>query len=232
MIPSFAVMLETSANSRFLMLCGWLNHSFVDRSCTPYLYLFSVRSNALSIVWAIRNADVKTLQLFAAAGKAHFQFEAILVLEVLLEVLAGAIERNESRHFGRQALLDISRFQHCATHGDGAVFGRNGEPYRRQRTRSAIGANTAVDADAHIAPWRSLDFPVYGIVLAVNSAGTAQQNRRGRPSSSNDITSCARARPELKAMARQRLEIAPMMLPLSIQLGEVFLRNSASAFSG
>jgi hypothetical protein len=127
---------------------------------------------------------MKTLELFAAAGKAHFQFEAIVALEILaLEILAGAIERNESRHFDGQALLDISRFEHCATHSDGAVFRRNGEPDRRQRTGSAIGANAAVDADAHLAPRRSLDFPVYEIVLAVNSAGAAaQQSRRGEPS--------------------------------------------------
>jgi hypothetical protein len=140
-------------------------------------YLFSVRSNSLSTVWRIRNVDMKTLDLFAAGGKAHFQFEAIVVLEVL----AGAIERNESRHFDGQALLDISRFQHRATHRDGAVFGRNGEPYRRQRTSSAIGTNAAVDADAHLAPRRSLDFPVYRIVLAVTSANPAQQSRRGEP---------------------------------------------------
>ena len=138
------------------------------------VYLFSVRSNSLSTVWRIRNVDMKTLELFAAGGKAHFQFEAIVALEILaLEILAGAIERDKSRRFDRQALFEIGRFEHRATHGDGAVFGRNGEPYRRQRTGSAIRANAAVDADAHLAPRRSFDFPVYGIVLAINSAGAA-----------------------------------------------------------
>ena len=95
---------------------------------------------------------MKTLQLFAAGGKAHFQFEAIVALEILLDVLASAIERDERRRFDRQALFEISRFEHRATHGDGAVFGRNGEPYRRQRTGSAIRANAAVDGRAPRAP--------------------------------------------------------------------------------
>jgi hypothetical protein len=143
------------------------------------LTFFGVRSNSLTIIWRIRNVDMKTLELFAAGGKAHFQFEAI----VALEILAGAIERDKSRRFDRQALFEISRFQHRATHGDGAVFGCNDEPYRWQRTGSAIGANAGVDADTHLAPRRSLDFPIYGIVLAVNDAGAAQQSRRGEPSS-------------------------------------------------
>jgi hypothetical protein len=48
---------------------------------------------------------MKMLQLFAAGGKAHFQFEAIVALEILaLEILASAIEGDESRHVDRQAL--------------------------------------------------------------------------------------------------------------------------------
>jgi hypothetical protein len=97
--------------------------------------------------------------------------------------LASAIEGDESRHVDRQALLDIGRFERRAAHGDGAMFRRDGEPDRRQRPGSVIGTNTAVDADAHLAPRRSLDFPIYGIVLAVSSAGPAQQSRRGKPSS-------------------------------------------------
>jgi hypothetical protein len=51
---------------------------------------------------------MKTLELFAAGGKAHFQFEAIVALEILaLEILAGAIERDKSRRFDRQALLRL-----------------------------------------------------------------------------------------------------------------------------
>lgn len=122
---------------------------------------------------------MKTLQLFAARGKAHFQFKAI----VALEILAGAIKGDESRHVDRQALFDIGCFEHRAAHGDGAMFRRNGEPDRRQRPGSAIGTNTTVDADAHLARPRGLDFPIYGIVLAVSSAGAAQQSRHGEPSS-------------------------------------------------
>ena len=124
---------------------------------------------------------MKMLQLFASSGKAHFQFKAI----VALEILASAIEGDESWHIDRQALLDIGRFEHRAAHGDGAMFRRDGEPDRRQRAGSAIGTNTAVDADAHLAPRRSLDFSFYGIVLAVSRAGAAQQRRRGEPSSSS-----------------------------------------------
>jgi hypothetical protein len=69
------------------------------------------------------------LQLFAASGKAHFQFKSI----VALEILASAIEGDESRHVDRQALLDIGRFERRAAHGDGAMFRRDGEPDRRQR---------------------------------------------------------------------------------------------------
>jgi hypothetical protein len=168
---------ESAVNSRLLVLCRLLGHALICRWFAHALTFFSIGSNALSVISAIRNADMKTLQLFAAGGKAHFQFEPI----VALEILASAIERDESRYFDRQALLDISRFEHRATHGDGAVFGSNGEPYRRQRTRGAIGANATVDADAHLAPGRSLDFPIYGIVLAVNRACAAQQSRRGEP---------------------------------------------------
>ena len=121
---------------------------------------------------------MKMLPLFAASGKAHFQFKAI----VALEILAGAIEGDESRHVDRQALLDIGRFEHRAAHGDSAMSRRNGEPDRRQRPGRAIGTNTAVDADAHLAPWRSLDFPFYGIVLAVNGTAAGQQSHGGKPS--------------------------------------------------
>ena len=149
-------MLETSVDSRFLVLCRLLSHSIYLSVVYARVYLFGVRSNSLSTVWRIRNVDMKTLELFAAGGKAHFQFKAI----VALEILAGAIERDKSRRFDRQALFEIGRFEHRATHGDGAVFGRDGEPYRRQRTGSAIGVNAGVDADAHLAPSRRLDFAI------------------------------------------------------------------------
>jgi hypothetical protein len=164
-------MLESLASSRFLTRAQSL------ASLCSRLNIFGARLDSLSIIWAIRKADMKTLHLFAAAGEAHFQFEAIIALEVL----TGAIERDESRHFDRQALFDVSCFEHRTTHRDGAVFGRNGEPYRRQRTGGAIGTNAAIDADAHLAPRPSLDFAIYGVALAVAIANAAQQSRRGEP---------------------------------------------------
>jgi hypothetical protein len=56
----------------------------------------------LSLVGALRNRDVKSLDLLAASGEAHFEFEAI----VIVEILAGAIERNEA---------DSSAGKHCLT---------------------------------------------------------------------------------------------------------------------
>lgn len=65
---------------------------------------------------------MKPLNLFAAGGEAYFQFKPIVVGRIRFR----SIKREQRGKFGRQALLDISRFECRATHGHGAMFGRNG----------------------------------------------------------------------------------------------------------
>ena len=49
------------------------------------------------------------------------------------------IQGDKGGKLSGQALLDIGRFECRATHGDGAVFGRNGKADRGQRAGRAIG---------------------------------------------------------------------------------------------
>lgn len=112
--------------------------------------------NPLSIVCIGRNGDMEMLDLLAASGEAHFQFEMIVGGRIRFR----PIERDQGGKFSRQALFDVGRFERRAAHGDVAVFGRNGEPDRRQRTGGAIGSHAGVDADAHIAPERRLYFAI------------------------------------------------------------------------
>ena len=93
--------------------------------------------NPFAFARAMRNEDVKPLDLFAAGGEAHLQFKSIIVCEIRF----GSIERDQGGKFGRQTLFDIGRFECRATHGDGAVFGRNGKADRGQRAGRAIGAH-------------------------------------------------------------------------------------------
>jgi hypothetical protein len=87
------------------------------------------RINSLSFVRAIRNGDVKPLDLFAVGGEIYLQFKPIVVGGIRFR----PIERDQGGKFGRQALLDIGRFECRATHSDGAMFGRNGEADCGQR---------------------------------------------------------------------------------------------------
>jgi hypothetical protein len=112
--------------------------------------------NPLSFVGAVRNGDAKPLDLFTAGGEAHLQFKPIVVGGIRFR----PIERDQGWKLSRQALLDIGRFECRATHGDSAMFGRNGEADRGQRAGRAIGAHAGIDTDAHLAPGRCFDFAI------------------------------------------------------------------------
>ena len=127
--------------------------------------------NSLPAICASRNGDMETLDLLAAGGGAHFEFEMI----VSGRIRFGPIERDQSGKFSCQALLDVSGFERCAAYGDAAVFGRNGEPDRWQRTGGAIGSHAGVDADAHVAPERRLDVAIDRIALRVTIARAGAQ---------------------------------------------------------
>ena len=66
--------------------------------------------NPLSFARAMRNDDVKTLDLFAV-GEAHLQFKPIVVGGI-----RWPIKRDHGEKFCRQALFDIGRFECRATH--------------------------------------------------------------------------------------------------------------------
>jgi hypothetical protein len=71
-------------------------------------------ADQLALIGATRNRDVKSLDLLAPGGKAHFEFEAITLLKSI-----GTIERDASSKFGGQTLFDIGCFERRAVHGDG-----------------------------------------------------------------------------------------------------------------
>ena len=70
---------------------------------------------------AIRNVDMKALDLFSVAAEAHFQFEAIIPGGISFR----SIECDESGNFGGQALLDVGRSERHAAHRNAAMFGRD-----------------------------------------------------------------------------------------------------------
>jgi hypothetical protein len=59
--------------------------------------------NVLILINATRNRNVNPLDLPAAGGKAHFKFEAIVIVGILI----GTIERDESRKFGAKHCLTL-----------------------------------------------------------------------------------------------------------------------------
>ena len=59
--------------------------------------------NPFAFARAMRNEDVKPLDLFAAGGEAHLQFKSIIVCEIRF----GSIERDQGGKFGRQTLFDV-----------------------------------------------------------------------------------------------------------------------------
>ena len=132
-----------------------------------------VALNPLSVACASRNSHMEALDLFAAGGEAHFQFEAIVVSGIRL----GSIERDEGGKFSSQTLFDIGRFKSGAAHGDGAVLGRNGQPDCRQRTGGAIRPHTGIDADTHFASRCRLDFAIERRGLAVDGARAGTQHK-------------------------------------------------------
>ena len=78
---------------------------------------------------------MKALDLLAAGGEADFQFKPIVVRGTRFR----PIEREQDGKLSRQALLDIGRFECRATHGNGAMFGGNGQADRGQRIGGAVG---------------------------------------------------------------------------------------------
>ncbi len=84
------------------------------------------------------------LALLAASGDADFQFELVDAGEAFRR----AIDGDEDRHFGSQALLEICGLEHAALDADGSVRRRRNQPDRRQRAGSAIRLNIGVDGDA------------------------------------------------------------------------------------
>ena len=79
---------------------------------------------------------MKPLNLFAAGRETHLQLKTIVVGGLCL----WPIERDQGGKLSRQTLLDIGRFECRAPHDNRAVFGRNGEADRGQRTGRAIRA--------------------------------------------------------------------------------------------
>ena len=130
-------------------------------------------SNPLSLVRAGGNDDVKPLDLFAAGGEAHFQLKPIVVCGIRFR----PIERDQGGKFSGQALLDIGCFECRATHGDGAVFGRNGKADRGQRAGRAIGAHagipTRTSRQGVALTSRSSDVVCAPATLAVHSTAAA-----------------------------------------------------------
>jgi hypothetical protein len=104
------------------------------------------------------------LNLLAAFGKTDLQIERVGAAEIL----RGAIERNQGRHFGRQALLEISGFERDALDGDRAMGRRTGEPDRRQGAGGAVRTNAGENADAHVAARRRFQFAFARIYLREN----------------------------------------------------------------
>ena len=120
---------------------------------------------------------MKMLSLFAAAGKIHFKIESIFGPQARI----GAIESDKGWHFCRQALLEIGCFKRSATHGDGAMFGRNSEPDRRQWRCGTIGANARINTNAHFGAGRNFNFAPDRFVLRIGlRIGLAKSITRAR----------------------------------------------------
>ena len=125
----------------------------------------------------MQNDDVKPLDLFAAGGEAHFQLKPMVVGGIRFR----PIERDQGGKFSGQALLDIGCFECRATHGNGAMFGRNGEADRWQGTGRAIGAHAGIDANAYLAPGRHFDVAIKRRGLRAGRAHRAQYSRYDGP---------------------------------------------------
>jgi hypothetical protein len=93
------------------------------------------------------------LKLLAAAGHADLKNELVGAVEIV----HGAIDGDECRHFGGEALLVIGELERTAPDVDGAMRRRADEPDRRQRAGGTIRPDIALDADAHVPTRRRLD---------------------------------------------------------------------------
>ena len=104
---------------------------------------------------------MEALDLFAAIRPGNFQGELIAATEIERR----AIECDEGRRLGGEALLEIGGFKHAAFDGHGTVRRRRGKADRRQRTGRAIRANISVDADPKVLSRRGFEFPLSDISL-------------------------------------------------------------------
>jgi hypothetical protein len=122
------------------------------------------------------NIDAEALELLAAR-EIHFQHEFIGTAEIP----RGAIEGDEYRHLGSQALFVIGRLERTTLDVHGAVRRRGHEPNGRQRTRRTVRPDIAVDGDAHFFPRRRLDLALGDIALRHGGTGRHAKDCRGEP---------------------------------------------------
>src|SRR5579862_2173219 len=102
---------------------------------------------------------------------------------------ACAVKRNERRHFNRQALFDVGRFQRAALDSDAAVRRRRGQPDRRQRPRRAIRTDVSEEAGAYVAARRRLELTLDDIILIlrVSRERAGQQKYRSSEFASSHL---------------------------------------------
>src|SRR4029077_8409550 len=100
--------------------------------------------DSLSGVRIVGDVNPDVLNLLAASGETDFQIERVAAVEIL----RGAIERDEGRHFGGQALLEIRRLENRAFDVDGPMRRCVDKADGRQRSGRAIRTNGGEDADS------------------------------------------------------------------------------------
>ena len=122
-----------------------------------------LRLDSLPVGHRVRYADVETLKLFATVGRSNFQFEWIDTVEIL----DGAIKRDQCRHLDREALLQVGCLEQRALDPNGAVLRRNGESDRGQRTETAIGANAGVNPNTRFASCRNFNVALDRVGLRI-----------------------------------------------------------------
>jgi hypothetical protein len=110
---------------------------------------------------AATDVDMEMLYLFAAVRPGNFQSELIAATEIERR----AIECDQSRCLGGEALLEVRGPECSALDGNGAVRGLRGKADCRQRTGGTIGANLSVDADPKVPSRRCFKFPLGDISL-------------------------------------------------------------------
>jgi nucleotide-binding universal stress UspA family protein len=162
-------------------MLGGVTHDLIARMSLPiFMSHQSKELDTLAAAGTSRDIHAEMLELLTAARQTEFKHELVGAAVVF----GGAIEGDERRHFGGEALLEIGRLEHAAPDVYGAMRGRRDEPDGRQRTRSTIRPNVGVDADTHVLARHGLYLALDRIALRVGRGGRhAQQPSDGKAES-------------------------------------------------